>query len=147
MQVLSDIPCDPSDQESIDLGCTALPGDPEKGLIYNRPQVVQSYHDEWYVTGATVTEDQGVKTAIAFEDPALDPNLHRDDALVAALFRPGRGVPRLCHRMSVDDIKTRFNHPTNAGVPEVQRWGLDNIIRVERDGGMIIRTQDMAVRT
>ena len=36
--------------------------------------------------------------------------------------------------MSIDDIKTRFNHPTNGGVTDDQRWGLPNIMRVERDG-------------
>ena len=36
-------------------------------------------------------------------------------------------------RLSMDDIKTRFNHATNAGVTDDQRWGAANIVRVERD--------------
>ncbi|MCO6453542.1 MAG: hypothetical protein J5I90_22360 [Caldilineales bacterium] len=147
VQMLTDIPCDPTDQESVVMGCMAVPGDPESGLIYNRPQVVQSYGDEWYVTGANVTEDQGVKTAIVFEDPAVDTNLHRDTVLWPLYYDLDEAFLGSANRMSVDDIKTRFNRTTNAGATLDQRWGLDDIMRVERDGRDDFDTQDIAVRT
>ena len=77
--------------------------------------MVQSYDDAWYVTGANVTEEGGVKTAIAFEDPAVDTNLHSDDALWPLLFGLDEAFLSAADRMSVDDIKTRFNRTTNGG--------------------------------
>ncbi|MCP4164656.1 MAG: LamG domain-containing protein [Chloroflexi bacterium] len=148
VQVLTDIPCDPNDQAAIDKeGCMAVPGDPAKGLIYNRPQVVQSYGDEWYLTGANVTEDIAVRTATAFEDPATDNDLYSDDALWPLLFGLDEAFLTDADRLSVDDIKARFNHPTNNGVTDDMRWGIEDIIRVERDGGDDYLSQDMATRT
>ncbi len=146
VQVLSDIPCDPKDQKAKDAGCTALPQGSSKGLIYNRAQVVQTYDEDWYVTGANVTEESGVKTAIAFEDPSggADPNLQSDDALWPMMYGLDETFLSAADRLSIDDIKTRFNHATNGAVTDEQRWGAPDIVRVERNASDDYPDQDRA---
>ena len=63
------------------------------GLFFNQAQIVQTYDDAWYLTGANVTEDHGAAVAVVYEDPAVDPDLHSDDCTVDPGLCAGGKVP------------------------------------------------------
>jgi hypothetical protein len=67
VQVNNDIACDP-DAVPLEEGCTV------DGYIFDRPQAVQTYYEDWSLTGLTVTEEQGTDLAVIYEDPAVDGN-------------------------------------------------------------------------
>lgn len=77
VQALVDVPCDFDDADAVAAGCAA------DGFLHNVPQVIQSYYDDWTLTGINVSEQHGASTAIVYEDPLLDDNLKDDVALVA----------------------------------------------------------------
>lgn len=60
---------DSADESSADVWCNY-------GASWNLDgiQIVQSYPDEWQLTGLKVREDHGVKMAVAWEDPADKPS-------------------------------------------------------------------------
>lgn len=110
----------------------------------NQLQVVQSYYDEFYVTGLNVRQDAGTMLATIYQDPAAsDParpaNYPHDGAVWSIIhgldttFLVGRdadnnGQPDL----TVPEIERRFNHPTNSTVGSDERWGIPDLLRVER---------------
>ena len=105
---------------------------------YNQSQVVQTYTDSWYLTGLNALEDHGAQTAIVYEDPASDPNPKDDGALW--LLAHGLDNSLLAGRdanadrqrdLALDALRARFDHASNGGVSAVERWGIDNILRVE----------------
>ncbi len=118
------------------------------GVIYNQSQIVQRYEDDCFLTGANVTEDQGVEVGIIYEDPAIDPYIHSDDSLWSLAYgledtflSPTDTKQANQTDMSLFDIYERFNHPSN-GDNYQQRWGIDDILRVEY---FAYATQDWAV--
>lgn len=130
VQVLNDIPCSSTDE-----GC-----EPD-GYIHNQPQVVQSYSDEWALTGMNIKEDHGASAAIVFEDPSVDPDLTRDDALTALSagldqsFMSARDQDKDNQRdVDLDEIVLRFDRLTNdsIGDNDERRWGIPDTLRVER---------------
>jgi hypothetical protein len=133
VQMQLDVPCDPSKAEARARGCTA------QGLIYNSPQVIQSYYDSWTLTGLTVTEEHGASVAIMYEDPAVDADKRADtaiDLLSGALdnaFLSARDANNDGRRdVDLAEIVRRFDRTTNAGVSEEERSEIPNILRVER---------------
>ncbi len=42
---------------------------------YNQLQVIQTYGDDWYLTGMNVTEEHGAEMALIYEDPAVTASL------------------------------------------------------------------------
>ena len=138
VQILNDLPCDPTDPEQVNRGCSA------DKLIHNAVQVLQSYGDEWQLTGLNVTEDHGAKVAILYEDPTLDPDRTLDNALTALsvgldkTFIQGRdltgpaGIPDGKRDVDVDEMVRRFDHLTNGAVSETERWAVPNYLRAER---------------
>jgi hypothetical protein len=136
VQMLVDVPCDPKAANASQIGCAA------DGYIRNQPQVVQTYYEDWRLAGLNVSEDHGAKTALVYEDPAVDPNL-KEDAALAGLslgldnsFLAGRDADANNARdVDIDEIARRFDRAGNSGVSATQRWGLDgaqNILNVER---------------
>ena len=65
VQVNNDIPCDTTADPKI-AGCNA------DGYIYDTPQNVQAYYENWTLTGLSVTEENGTDSIVAYEDPAVD---------------------------------------------------------------------------
>lgn len=139
VQTLVDVPCDATNPQDVANGCT-------DGYIPNVPQVIQSYYDDWTLTGLNVSEQHGAKTALIYEDPTADNNL-RDDYPLSALtygldhsFLAGRdaapnGLPNNQRDVDIDEIARRFDRDGNSGVSSDERWGLDgalNILQVER---------------
>ncbi len=49
---------------------------------HNQVQVVQTYYDDFKLTGFNVRENRGTDYAIVYEDPAVDTNLNLDTALI-----------------------------------------------------------------
>jgi hypothetical protein len=136
VQALTDIPCDHSDAQDVALGCA------EDNYIHNLPQVIQTYYDDFTMTGLNVSEQHGTKTAIVYEDPTADPN-RKDDAALATLtvgldnsFLGARDQDSNGVRdVDINEIARRFNHTTNGAVSPTERWGMENeldILRVER---------------
>jgi len=93
------------------------------------------------LTGLNVREDQGVKMAVAYEDPAVTPS-PRDNV---ALWPLAQGLDETFLSgadrnldgqadLTVDELARRFDRLSNGGVSEDERWGIDNILRVERNG-------------
>lgn len=114
----------------------------------NQLQVVQSYYDEFYVTGLNVRQDAGTMLATIYQDPAAsDPgpegtppaNYPHDGAVWSIIH--GLDTTFLAARdadnngqldLSVPEIERRFNHPTNSTVGSDERWGIPDLLRVER---------------
>ncbi|MCA9875491.1 MAG: hypothetical protein KC441_17595, partial [Anaerolineales bacterium] len=115
---------------------------------YNDVQVIHSYDEEWYLTGMEVSEEQGTNMAIIYEDPAEtgDAPLYVDTLYPFAYgldrtFMAGADCEVTDENnncvsgngqfdLSVSGIYSRFNHSTNAGVPDVERWSLPNVLSV-----------------
>src|SRR5205085_9659928 len=125
-----DVPCDETAANAATIGCAS------DGYIHNQPQVIQSYSDAWRLTGLNVSEQHGTQTAIAYEDPAIDPNL-KDDTSLAGLatgldnaFLSGRDADHNSQRdLTIPEIVRRFNHTTNSGVTSDELWGMNAITR------------------
>jgi hypothetical protein len=77
-QALVDVPCDHGDPNAAAQGCTT------DNYIHNVPQVVQTYYDDWKLAGLNVSENHSAKTAVIYEDPAVDTN-KKDDTTLAVL--------------------------------------------------------------
>jgi hypothetical protein len=69
VQVNNDVPCDP-DAEPAEPGCSS------SGYIYNVPQNVHRYYEDWTLTGLKVSEAHGATMALIDEDPVVDLDLH-----------------------------------------------------------------------
>ncbi len=136
VQAFMDQACDSSNPEAVAAGCAA------DNYFHNVPQVIQTYYDNWMLTGLNVTEDRATRAAIIYEDPAADPNLKDDAALWVMAdgldnsFLSARDQDNNKVRdVTVSEIYHRFNRTTNANVPEEQRWSLigdRNVLAVER---------------
>jgi Ca2+-binding RTX toxin-like protein len=123
---------------------------------YNQSQVVQTYSDTWYLTGLNALEDHGAQTAIVYEDPAVDPSLKDDGALwqlahgLDNSLLAGRDANADARRdVSLATLEARFDHTSNASIAALERWGIDNILRVENlkteSGDTRFPTLDQAV--
>ncbi len=133
VQVLQDIPCNAEDPDEVAQGCAA------DGYYHNVPQMVQSYYDQWSLSGLTVREEHGTSVAIIYEDPLKDNDLKDDAALVSLshglenTFLAGRDEDGNDQRdVDLSEIVRRFDHPSNTGVGEIERWSIPDILRVER---------------
>ncbi len=136
VQTLNDLPCDPNAPGAAAKGCAA------DGYIHNVGQVVQTYYDNFTLTGLNVSEQHGAKTAVIYEDPTTDGNLKDDASLIALAhgldnsFLAGRDQNGDQVRdVTIHDLAPRFDHTQNSGVSSEQRWGLDNALnnlRVQR---------------
>ena len=137
LQMLTDLPCDRKNAQDVANGCAA------DNYIHNAPQVVQTYYDDFTLTGLNVSEQHSAKTALIYEDPAVDPN-KKDDVALTALshgldqsFLSARDADNNGVRdVDINEIARRFERTSNSGVSSEQRWGLDapatNILKVER---------------
>ena len=127
-------------------GETQQSSDCQSYSAHNALEVIHVYdNDSWYLTGLTVREDRGVDFALVYEDPAVDADLADDAALIRLAqgfdyaFLTGRdcGSGDTCERDGVRDITVnsiydRWNRTTNDSVTEDERWGIDDILRVQR---------------
>ncbi|GIK56874.1 MAG: DUF11 domain-containing protein [Chloroflexi bacterium] len=111
-------------------------------------RVIHTYPEAWRLTGLNVVEERQVDAVTIYEDPALDSNLHSDSAIIPLAY--GLDLAYLqgrdCDTADADgncqgdgqrdilpaEIQRRFHHPTNQFVPAVQRWHIENILRVNR---------------
>ena len=109
------------------------------GYIYNSPQIVQTYYDDWTLTGMNVNEDNGASIATIYDDPAVDTNL-KDDAPLWELshgldnsFMGGRDADKNGQLdVNLAEVARRFDRLTNAGVNATDRWAIPNTLRVEK---------------
>jgi hypothetical protein len=131
VQVLNDNPCDYQAADRPE-GCSA------DNYVHNVVTVVHSYSDDWKLTGLNVKEDHGASQAIIYEDPTVDPDLIHDKALTALSagldqsFLSGRDQDGDTLRdVDLDEIVQRFDRLSNGSATLEQRWGIDNILRVE----------------
>ncbi|MEZ4869224.1 MAG: RICIN domain-containing protein [Caldilineaceae bacterium] len=128
VQTLNDLPCDPKASNAAATGCAA------DGYIHNVGKVVQSYYDNFILTGMNVSEQRGTKTALIYEDPAVDKNL-KDDVSLASLtlgldnsFLAGRDQDNNGQRdVTINDLLSRVDHTKNGALTSDQRWGLDGV--------------------
>lgn len=119
------------------------------GLIHNQSQIVQRYEDDWFLTGANVTEDRGVEVGIIYEDPALDTDIQSDDALWALAYgledtflSPTDTKQANQPDFPLTELYNRFNNATNDSYSSTARWGIPDILTVKRSS---YATQDWAV--
>jgi hypothetical protein len=91
---------------------------------YNQLQVVQTYYDDWFLTGLTVTEDHSVDIALVYEDPAAVANEPDDfgaplylDTLYGLLYGLDRSfvAGRDCDSTDADE-------PVPASASATSRW-------------------------
>lgn len=116
-------------------------------------QIIQTYQDDWYLTGLSVREDSGTQVAIAYEDPnfakaqpTYDPatyyeqNLWRLLTVLNDAFISGRSNPAGQRDMTVQTIHDRWDKNSNASVPAEQLIGIDrnalfvNLHQLEHQG-------------
>ncbi len=93
--------------------------------------VAHTYYDAWRLTGLSMREDRGIDVAVAFEDPATDADLGRNEKLYALAnglgksFMAGRDSDRNNQRdLTVATIKSRFDNASNGTATAEQRWQL-----------------------
>jgi len=129
---LVDVACDPKAPNAAARGCAS------DGYIRNVPQVLHSYADNFSLTGMNVTEDNGSGMAIIYEDPEVDTDRKDDRTLVAlshgldnAFLSPRDQDNNGVRDINLNEIKRRFERTTNAAVSATERWGTDNVLRVE----------------
>ncbi|MCZ7570230.1 MAG: thrombospondin type 3 repeat-containing protein [Ardenticatenaceae bacterium] len=113
---------------------------------HNDEQVIQTYYDSFTLAGLNIREDHGTEVAYIYEDPAVDDDLHRDDALLSAAlaldptFLAGRDcetydeATETCtgdgrRDVTVAEIARRLNHATNGDVPD-ERWNIPDVLSV-----------------
>lgn len=109
----------------------------QDGYIHNLQQPIQSYYDNFTLTGLTVREDHGATMDLIYEDPAVDPD-KKDDAALWSLayvldhhFAIARDDNNDGQRdVTVDTIAQRFDRTTNGTVSEADRFGVPNVLRV-----------------
>ena len=118
------------------------------GTGQNKLTMLHAYYTDFYLTGLNVQEERGVDLAIVYEDPATDPNVMEDDALLHMI--EGLGGSYLINRdcdltdnagacigdgqrdITIPVIKQRWDRLSNTGITEGQRWGIPaNRLRVE----------------
>ena len=125
---------------------------------YNQMQTIQTYDDEWHLSGLHITEEHESNFALIYEDPAVTPGTPDKpadydkplyvDTLFGLLygldnsFMVGRCSPvdadgqcaaNSQRDITVDTIYERFNHSTNSGVSATDRWNLPNVLSVEKN--------------
>lgn len=123
--------CDAKATPPITTNCT------QDGYIHNLQQPIQSYYDNFTLTGLTVREDHGATMDLIYEDPAVDPD-KKDDAALWSLayvldhhFAIARDDNNDGQRdVTVDTIAQRFDRTTNGSVTEADRFGVPNVLRV-----------------
>ncbi|MEZ4717846.1 MAG: hypothetical protein R2851_17425 [Caldilineaceae bacterium] len=129
----------------------------------NQLQIVQTYDDDWFLTGMMVTEEHNADIALVYEDPAVTAQTYADKdepfyfdtlfglmdgldktLLAGADCQPGYAgpgdpdgtdtcVPDGKRDMTIDALQTRFDHRTNSGISAQKRWNLPNVLTVERN--------------
>jgi hypothetical protein len=104
----------------------------------NQPQVIQSYYDDWTLTGFQVREEHGAEMALIYEDPTVDNNLKDESDLILLedgldqIFLTGRDQDKNGQRdLTIPEISRRFNRTTNSTVSLTERWEIPNVFRVE----------------
>ncbi len=118
------------------------------GFGRNQQEILHAYYTDFHLTGLNVREDHGVEMAIVYEDPATDPNVSEDDALLQmttglnASFMINRDCDLVNNDgdclgngqrdITIPTVKQRFDRLSNSGTTLDQRWGIDrNRLRVE----------------
>ncbi|MBE2233503.1 MAG: DUF11 domain-containing protein, partial [Anaerolinea sp.] len=118
----------------------------------NSVQPVQSYYDQWKLTGLNVRENRGVDFAVIYEDPGVASPPEPDSVLTPlsvaldGAFLSARDcdtvIDQTCYGDGQPDLTVagrgvgaptlaaRLDRLQNGGVPAVQRWGLPNVLRV-----------------
>ena len=102
-------------------------------------QPIHAYYDDWQLTGFNIQENHGTDVAQIFEDPAVDPDLQRDDALLGLAngldqsLLAGRPNPNFPDQRNprVLSLKIKFDHLASA-LQGPFRWNLPDILRVEK---------------
>jgi hypothetical protein len=129
VQALNDLPCDPKAADAAAQGCQS------DGYIHNHPSVIQSYYENWTLTGLTVREDNGASMAIAYEDPAVDDDTKENTALWALTlvldqhFLIGRDENNDGVRdLKLSDLGAHFDRDNNPS--DAQRFSVPNILQV-----------------
>jgi hypothetical protein len=111
---------------------------------YNELEVIQTYYDDFTLTGLNVREDHGTKWAVVYKDPAAITESPKTDRInqIAPLSDLAFGLDRtfLAGRVDKDgnrdfpvtEIKRRFDHTQNADVKVApDRFNIkDNILLV-----------------
>lgn len=130
VQVLVDVPCEY--------------GEPQCGEDYykhNVSKTIQSYYEDWVLTGLNVREDQGARVAAIYEDPALaaanGEGIHQNGVLFGLSYGLEQGFlgardadDNDQRDLDVDEIARRFNYPRQCGGEEC--WSLPDTLRVNR---------------
>lgn len=118
----------------------------------NVVQVIHTYPDEWTLTGLNVRENGPSEQAVIYEDPAVDTDLADDSPLyqlangLGGSFMVGRdcevSIAGQCRGDGLRDLyiangpgnttfAQRFDRDQNAGVSDLQRWNIPNLLQVE----------------
>lgn len=136
VQVKNDLPCDATDAQQQAAGCA------ESGYVYDAWQTVQTYYDEFYLTGLDVTEEHGTDIAAIYEDPTLDTDL-RDNFPVYSLEEvlserflsasaDANTPPGYSFELTVDNLASKLSHASVGN--STSAFGLPNTFTVVATG-------------
>jgi hypothetical protein len=125
-------------QMLVDICAQSVDGECVEYASSNTAQVIQTYAEPWMLTGTILREDHGTTLATIYEDPSAtnETDLREDGTLwllahgLDSSFLGGRttGDQR---DLDLAEITRRFDRQSNSGVSDEQRWGLENLLRVQ----------------
>ncbi len=116
----------------IDYKCDPAQGDPNcqaNGWSLDNDQIIQTYYEDFSLTGLVVREDLGLDLVALFENPAVDNNLDLDDQLWVLVnnldltfFGARDSDGNNIRDINVAEISRRFN--LNSSASDLERWGV-----------------------
>jgi hypothetical protein len=133
---------DEAKQEDYDAYYRTYCLDPAHRMV-DTPQVVQTYDDNWYLTGMSIREDHGLRAA-AHENPDAHAAYPRRKRSLAAVARPGRELPVPARLREADRrprSPTTGNAPSHDPRPAVQQDDLRDLPSPRRTAGRNGRRQ------
>ena len=92
--------------------------------------IMQTYYDQFTVTGLTVEEQYGMDVALIGQPEAANGNLAYEDSLwhlAANLQEPlleAQSVAATNQRFGISEIARRFDRDSNSSVSDSERWGI-----------------------
>jgi len=126
---------DPKDQEAYSAWCEGT-----THWVTNQ-QVVQTYYEDFKLTGLNVTEEHGSKTAVIAQTDALSTHYERNlwqlSNGLQGTFITGDQISS-GNRFTIEEIKNRFDAGTTSyatGAPEL--WGIPNNKLVVREASSV----------
>jgi subtilisin-like proprotein convertase family protein len=97
---------------------------------FKEVQFIQTYYDDFTLSGFNLREDHGMNVGVAYQDPNRVPDPNRDDNLwkvglgLQSAFISGRKKDEK-REVTLQEFKRRFDDSSNSEDARTRRWGVD----------------------